>query len=455
MRPGIRTVMDGPRFGRENALLHAAARLTPSESDVPLAGPFDWAYLLRAADRQGVTPLLHECLSSSGIAVPPAVGAAVYAAYWQNHFRNRALMAELARILAAADAARVDVMPLKGAVLAPLYYPAAALRPLSDLDFMVRPDDAARFATVLRDRGYTEGFVRPVLDPRMAHPLLREWTFSRQTPETTMLVEYRVEPLDPALGTLLACDHTLVTRLLSHADGMWKRAHIKTFDAARLWHIAPEDLLLHVASHLATRHAGYRLLWLHDLCRITAAHADTLDWPFVAAEARALRLQAPIFAALEAAHDRLGAPIPLASIRPSFFGHSRRRLSGARVEYVLLAPRRAGQADADLRQEPPLQWWLLGGSLLRLRGVRPYLRAMRWIVLPGRVYIAAWRSKPEDTSLRGYLAGLLLRVGLSVVSVIAAVGRFARLPGLPAWCDRLMRHARPFAIYRPADTDVP
>lgn len=443
--------MESVRHHRENAFLRATARLVPAANASSLAAPFDWAYALRAGDRQGITPLMHAFIQSSGLPAPPEVIAALHATYWQNHFRNRALMAELARILRAAAVARVDAMPLKGAVLAPLYYPAAALRPLSDLDFMIRPDDVERFATVLRDLGYREEFGRPTLDPRMEHPLLSEWLFVRHTPEITLVVEYRVESLDPALGTLLACDPALVTLLLRHADEMWTRARMETFDGAPLWRSAPEDLLIHVASHLATRHAGYRLLWLHDLCRITAAHAGDLDWAFVGAEARALRLQASIFAALEAAQIWLDAPISLATITPSFFGSPRRRVSMARAEYALLASHRAALADADLTQEPPLQWWMLAGSLLRLRGGRPYLRAFWWTLLPGRRYIAAWRSRPQDTSLRGYLSGLLLRACLGIISMIAALGRRAGAPGLVAWCERLLRRARPFAMYRPDD----
>jgi len=443
--------MERPDHRRENALLRAAARLTPATARPP-APALDWPYLLRAADRQGITPLLHTALQTGGLPVPPEVMASLHAAYWQNHFRNRALLAELADLLGAAAAARVDAMPLKGAVLAPLYYPTAALRPLSDLDFMVRPDDAERFAAVLRDRGYRHALVRPALPhPRMTQSLLREWTFVRHTPATTLVVEFRIEPLDPALGTLLACDPALVTRLVRHADGIWSRARREEFAGAPLWRIAPEDLLLHVASHLATRHAGYRLLWLHDLCRITAAHPGALDWPRVAAEARALRLHAPVFAALEAARDWLDAPIPLATIAPCFFGTAERGLSMARVERRLLATRRAAHAEADLSREPPLQWWLLAGSLLRLRGVRPYLRAIRWTLLPGRAYMAAWRSRPEEMSLRGYLSSLLLRAALGAASVIAALSRRARIPGLPTWCDRLLRRVRPFAIYRPDD----
>jgi hypothetical protein len=451
MRARSGAVMDGARYHRENTFLRATARLAPDIATLLPDGSLDWAYVRRAADKQGITPLLHTVLQTPALPVPPTVTANLHATYWQSHFRNRALLTELARILDAAGAAKVDAMPLKGAVLAPLYYPTAALRPLSDLDFMVRPDGAARFAALLRDLGYREEFVPPVFDPHMKRPVLREWKFARTMPEATPVVEYRIEPLDPGVGALIAYDPTLVTRHLRHADGMWARARRETFDGAALWRIAPEDLLLHVASHLATRHAGYRLLWLHDLCRIAAAHVDDLDWVLVAAEARSLRLHASVFAALEAARDWLDAPIPLDTIAPYFLDGSRRGVSMSHIEYRLLTSHRARKEAGDLTREPLFQWWLLAGSLLRLRGIRPYLRAVWWTLMPGRVYIAAWRSRPEDTSLRGYLSGLLLRVCLGVIPMIGEGSRRAHVPILAAWCDRVLRRSRPFAISRPDD----
>ena len=58
-------------------------------------------------------------------------------------------------ILTAFKQANIDVMLLKGAVLAPLYYPDPLLRPLADLDLLIRPKDvAASRAIMLKQLGY-------------------------------------------------------------------------------------------------------------------------------------------------------------------------------------------------------------------------------------------------------------------------------------------------------------
>jgi len=140
------------RFDRENAVLLAASHVGAPSRATP-AQPLDWPYLLRAANRQGVTPLLHAWLKRRPDIVPDASSASrVHDAYWSTHFHNGLLLAELVRVRRAAAEAGVDVMALKGARLAADYYPLAALRPLGDLDLLVRPRARYRRNQVVRRR---------------------------------------------------------------------------------------------------------------------------------------------------------------------------------------------------------------------------------------------------------------------------------------------------------------
>ena len=125
-----------------------------------------------------------------------------------------------------------------------------------------------------------------------------------------MLIEYRSEPLDPITGFPVGLDTVLTTRLRTHAARMWERAKSGEYASVPIVRIAPEDLLLHITSHLATRHAGFRLLWLHDVCRVLVAHPTDFDWRYFWDEVALLNLTVPVEAALTAAHRWLDAPIP-------------------------------------------------------------------------------------------------------------------------------------------------
>lgn len=446
----------------ENAVLFAAAgdaRPTIARGDA--RGALDWGYLARAAERQGIAPLLHAWLDRRpDLAASREASARLHSAYWTTHFHNRVLLRELVAVLRAAAVRGVPVMPLKGALLAPHYYAAPALRPMSDLDLLVPPAHVEALASVLRDLGYTEAPEPPnVLDERVRDPLHRERVFTAEKERLPILIEYRAEPLDPAVWRLTELDPALSAALGRHAARMWSRGRQATLDDAPFARPAPEDLLLHVASHLTTRHNDFRLLWLRDIRAIAAAHADEFDWDDFAAEARALGLAAPVFASLEATHRWLGAPLPLRRVERALFGAGRRRLSLQPVERRLLSRRVRALGRADLAAPPPPERWLKMAALLRLRGPRPYLRALRWTLAPSRAYMRGWRGDPSVGGNAGYAAALALRLGLTLLHLLAAAGRRLALPILPALAERLVQRIyratrlQPFAAHAPGRPD--
>ena len=68
--------------------------------------------------------------------------------------KNLMLFADLAKIVVAAQTAGWPVIPLKGAFLAEAVYGDIALRPMADLDLLVKPADLPRAIETLRRLGY-------------------------------------------------------------------------------------------------------------------------------------------------------------------------------------------------------------------------------------------------------------------------------------------------------------
>ena len=89
---------------RENALLLAASRCPDAPPRALVTdGEYDWRYLLDAAARQGVSALLRQWLAGeTAIAAPDWAHAALDAAYWGQHFRNRFLLDAFAALLGRA-----------------------------------------------------------------------------------------------------------------------------------------------------------------------------------------------------------------------------------------------------------------------------------------------------------------------------------------------------------------
>jgi putative nucleotidyltransferase-like protein len=373
---------------RENAFLLAACHVgTPAPALEPSAS-VDWPYVLRAADRQGVAPLLHDWLTRHPeVAVDKAWADHLHHAYWTNYFRNKVLLSELRRVCDAAAAAGIDLMPLKGASLATDYYPSPALRPLSDLDLLVRPHQIAGLSRVLRELHYQESETPPsYIEARRLHDQSREHCWTAAHDRLDVLIECRTAPLELAVGRLTDLDDALTASLRQHAADTWIRAAAVSDPASVGLRMSPEDLLLHVTTHLAAKHLDFRLIWLHDVARIVMRARD-FDWQYFARTTAHFRVAAAVSTALEAAARWIDAPLetePLRLVRAEL--RTRSIVALEHLEYQRLSAHVASLGDRDLTAAGP-SVWPLGSALSRVSGWRPRLRVLRWVALPDRAYL--------------------------------------------------------------------
>ena len=403
----------------ENALLRAACDVRPGASIEPCA-EYDWRYLQDAAHRQGVTPLLYDWLTRHPeVAVDPLDRAMLHDAYWANHFRNRLLLAELARVREAARRLGLDLMPLKGARLAPDYYPAPALRPLCDLDFLVRPEHLQRVGELLSSIGYRQ-VEKPgtYIDASALDAGSSEHSFAADADGFDAQIEYRAVALELTSLQLTDLDPVVTAALRAYTADAWARA--------RSTRMTPEDLLLHVTTHLAARHVDFRLIWLHDIARLIAGEPE-LDWTYVVRTSARLRAAAPVGAALQAAERWVGAAVPpeiVAQLHDA--ARTRPWLAIDRWNHGRLMDHVASLGDRDLRAEGP-GLSPIATALGCLSGWGPRLKLLRWVALPSRAYLAD--RGMASTGVFGYAGASVRRyvnygarsLGIASVSTSSAV----------------------------------
>src|SRR4051812_26165067 len=102
--------------------------------------------LVEEATRSGVAPLLYKSMEAM-TCDRPLSGEALQAlqdVYLHNALRNVTIWEELSAVLWTFQDAGVPVILLKGAHLAELVYGSPALRPMVDLDLLVRETDLVR-----------------------------------------------------------------------------------------------------------------------------------------------------------------------------------------------------------------------------------------------------------------------------------------------------------------------
>jgi hypothetical protein len=126
-----------------------------------------WLAWRRAVTVQGLAAhLAHGPVAEAAASLPATEVAWLREQDERNTERIRRLHADLARILGAAAARGLEVMPLKGSLLTTMPGEDPYRRPMADLDLLVRPADRAGASALLTELGW-----RPVPEhaPRPTH----------------------------------------------------------------------------------------------------------------------------------------------------------------------------------------------------------------------------------------------------------------------------------------------
>lgn len=266
--------------------------------------PSEWSALYDVAAWHGILPLLARKLRERGAepGVPPATRRAIDGAYTVAALRAAALRLQLAEALGALARQGVDAALLKGALVGEHLYGDPAVRPMSDVDVLVAPEamDGARAA--LGALGYVpvEGELADYAVHRHDRPLVRRG-------HVPIELHRAIEPCAPPFALPLA--------------SVWARMERVEIAGTATRALAPDDLLIHLATHMSRSHPlGTRLVSVCDVAAWTRRFGAAADWGAVADRARAAGAGRFVYAALATARETLAAPVPpdaLAAFRPS------------------------------------------------------------------------------------------------------------------------------------------
>lgn len=298
--------MHSPRFGLPSCATVTAEghtrRITEllrrgnaSQESMPDAA---WSDTLAAAAHHGLSPLVYRHVHGAGPAAPSAVVRELRERYLSSAAANMRLFHGLSIILRAMRAADVPVIPLKGACLADTVYGNIALRPMVDLDLLVKPADLPRAIQALRDLGYDSE--RP-FDPAAQQAGFQD-----------------MPPMRRPGGAMVELHWTLVTPLCGariderELEGIWERSAPATIAGVPSRMLSPEDLLLHLCMHASVHHrfADVGLKSFVDMAEVVRHYESALDWPAFAARANTWGVSNGVRMALMLAEDWTDLRVP-------------------------------------------------------------------------------------------------------------------------------------------------
>lgn len=123
-----------------------------------IAEDLDWKYIFFRSREEGLSAFIHHHIKRlpAHSNIPEYVKEWARQAYFQNLARNTGLAASIREISEALGAEKIAVLALKGSYLAEHIYKDISLRPVGDLDIVVRKSDLQKANDVLAGLGYAE-----------------------------------------------------------------------------------------------------------------------------------------------------------------------------------------------------------------------------------------------------------------------------------------------------------
>jgi putative nucleotidyltransferase-like protein len=285
--PSARAPATGDR--EREFLLRALRGEARHGQDADADAELDWPRLLCIA-KPFLHPFLLHCLDGAGYPIPGEIRGTLAQAQLRSTVQYLRRKAELERIVIAAQERRLRLTVLKGMVLAHTIYPRPELRPMADIDLLVRPCELAPMSTALESLGWQ---VEPWSQSAGDHADEGSVAFCR--PQSTLTVD---------LHALLEITQQPVGLDLERVLGRTRSSTVGRVSVVALGEV---DTLMQLCAHLSINHrfAG-GLRWILDIHRfISHSH---LDWDQLCREAAGARtawLYAPLLLSRELFHTAI------------------------------------------------------------------------------------------------------------------------------------------------------
>ena len=269
----------------------------------------DWNDVIQQADKQGVAPLLYQRLQtlSQSITIPAEATQRLQEIYFNIAEWNKQLYHELSKVLRILQNDGIPVIVLKGAALAEVVYSNIALRPMSDVDLLVKKNSLSRVEEKLLAMDYTPDGGNAPFAKNHCHFVYH--MLQNESLRVRVEIHWNIAPP----SSLFQID----------IDGMWERARPAKIANVEVLVLSPEDLILHLCLH-ASFHHKFRSGIKHicDIPETIQHYKDKIDYKQLISTANEYGISKFIYCTLSLTKKMLGTEIPddvLNELKPDTF----------------------------------------------------------------------------------------------------------------------------------------
>jgi hypothetical protein len=193
--------------------------------------------------------------------------------YLANAYRNSVLFHQLMELVGLLNKKNIPVILLKGAHLAEFVYQDISLRPMSDLDILVKEEHLSEVVQTAFSAGYQFFYdkqkTKEKSNERYNYDILKYYKHFQPLiyPETKCLLEI----------------HCFITEVGSPfqvpVSDLWRFSQPAILNGNTVSLLSPENLIIHLCLHTAYGHLfDFGLGSLYDISQIIDHYGETINW---------------------------------------------------------------------------------------------------------------------------------------------------------------------------------
>lgn len=276
----------------------------------------DWSLFLEKARENGTSAVVYFNLNRIKrdlLRIPSLTFEQMKKDYYLNAARNALIFEELAKVLQSFHRSGLQVIVLKGAVLAERVYQNLALRPMLDVDLLAKKEDLLYLDEQLNSLGYrpTDMSIDQV-DLASNYLTSLDYRSSQKSPSFHLHWHF-VNSTIPNESTIRKV----------RIENIWKEARRTTVAGVETLEMAPHHLLIHLSEHaLRVTHSLNRLGLLCDIDRALNFYRGKLDWERLIEDCVEFNLTRMVYLSLSFTSRFFGTEIPesvLLKLKPGRF----------------------------------------------------------------------------------------------------------------------------------------
>jgi hypothetical protein len=268
---------------------------------------------------------------------------------WEDHRRI------LKRILRQFRESETEVILLKGAQLGHTEYPHFTLRPIEDIDLLIRRPDRSRVIKFMLAMGFNLYETNQTCDKffirkkQAGKPIFIEIHSNLQTP-IRLNRSFNID-----------------------IDKFWKDTQEMNSNGFSFLQLCPTHNLIYLAAHLSHHHFS-RLIWAYDVALLIQRHGEEIDWEKLEELCVRMRIRSPLYHGLRLCRELFGISIPEKVLRNLSPPRWRKKIGHFVIRRNLLFP-----------EQYQAGWF--GQFLIKTFLVDSWLQAILWFLFPTREWI--------------------------------------------------------------------